>query len=86
VLVGIILIAAGIAACFYGGYLITYVYFSLHALFFFLFFALVLSSFGIFSILETHNETTVMGVFKAIIGFVVCTVVSFIVGAFLYQK
>ena len=85
-MVSIILIAAGIAACFFGGKQIKYLYISLYALFLFLLFAIFLSLFGLFSILETDSETTGLGFFKAIFGFVICAVFSIYVGVLLYQK
>jgi hypothetical protein len=79
-LVALILIVAGFATCFFGGLILNYVYIGVPALFAFLFFAFVLSSFGIFSVLETDNETTEAGSFKAIFGFVLCTIFSIAIG------
>ena len=85
-LVSIILIAAGTASCFFGGKLTAYLYIIIYALLLFLLFAVALSNFGTFSILETDSETTSMGVFKAIVGFVVCAVASIGVGVFFYKE
>lgn len=84
-LVAAILIAAGIATCFFGGQLIDYVYIGVPALFAFLFVTVMLSSFGTFSVLEEDNPTTGKGVIKAIGGFVVSTVVAIAAG-FLASK
>lgn len=75
-LVALILIAAGIATCFFGGQLIDYVYIGVPALFAFLFVAVMLSSFGTFSVLEADNDTTGKGIIKAIVGYVFSTVVA----------
>jgi hypothetical protein len=84
-LVAVILIAAGIATCFFGGQLIDYVYIGVPALFAFLFVTVMLSSFGTFSVLEEDNPTTGKGVIKAIVGFVVSTVAAIAAG-FLASK
>jgi hypothetical protein len=79
-LVAGILIAAGIATCFFAGQLIYWVYIGVPALFAFLLVAVMLSSFGIFSVLEEDNPTTGMDIIMAIFGFVICTIVAFTAG------
>jgi hypothetical protein len=79
-LVALILIAAGIATCFRGGQVIEKVYFGVPALFAFLFVAVLISSFGTFSVLESDNETTGKGIIMAIVGFVICTAFAIAAG------
>jgi hypothetical protein len=74
------LITAGIVTCFRGGQLIEYVYVGVPAIFAFLFVAVMLSSFGTFSVLESENETTGKGIIKAIVGFVISTAVAIAAG------
>ena len=84
-LVAVILIAAGIATCFFGGQLIDWVYIGVPALFAFLFVTVLLSSFGTFSVLEEDNPTTGKGVIQAIVGFVISAVAAIAAG-FLANK
>ena len=84
-LVAVILIAAGVATCFFGGKLIDWVYIGIPALFAFLFVNIFLSSFGAFSVLEENEDTTGKGIIKAIFGFVISTVVA-IAGGYLASK
>jgi hypothetical protein len=79
-LVAVILIAAGIATCFFGGQLIDWVYIGVPALFAFLFVTVLLSSFGTFSVLEEDNPTTGKGVIQAIVGFVISAVAAIAAG------
>jgi hypothetical protein len=79
-LVAVILIAAGIATCFFGGQLIDWVYIGVPALFCFLFVTVLLSSFGTFSVLEEDNPTTGKGVIQAIVGFVISAVAAIAAG------
>jgi hypothetical protein len=58
----------------------------IYTLLFFIIFAVVLSCFGIFSILEIENGNTGIGIFKAIVGFVICAIASIGVGFVLYQE
>jgi uncharacterized membrane protein len=79
-LVAAILIAAGIATCFFGGQLVEGVYIGVPALFAFLFVTVMLSSFGLFSVLEENVDTTGKGIIMAIVGFVISTVVAVAAG------
>jgi hypothetical protein len=79
-LVAAILIAAGIATCFFGGQLIDWVYIGVPALFAFLFVTVMLSTFGLFSVLEENEDTTGKGVILAIVGFVISTVAAIAAG------
>jgi len=79
-LVAAILIAAGIATCFFGGTLIDWVYIGVPALFAFLFVTVMLSSFGLFSVLEENVDTTGKGIIQAIVGFVISTVAAIAAG------
>ena len=56
------------------------VYIVVPALFAFLFIAVMLSSFGVFSVLESDNETTGKGIIMAIVGFVICTAFAIAAG------
>jgi Domain of unknown function (DUF4203) len=64
-------IAFGIACCFFGGKIFDWFQIGLPALFAFLFVAVMVSSFGLFSVLEEDVETSGKGVFLAIIGFII---------------
>jgi len=79
-LVAVILIAAGIATCFFGGTIIDWVYIGVPALFAFLFVTVMLSSFGLFSVLEENNDTTGKGIIQAIVGFAISTVAAIAAG------
>jgi multisubunit Na+/H+ antiporter MnhG subunit len=80
VLVAIILIAVGIAACFNEDDLNNIL---VLALFNFFLFANVLSYLDIFSILEADNETTGRGIVLAFFGIVICGFASIILVVFL---
>ena len=79
-LVAVILIAAGIATCFFGGTIIDWVYIGVPALFAFLFVTVMLSSFGLFSVLEENVDTTGKGIIQAIVGFAISTVAAIAAG------
>lgn len=79
-LIAIIAIVVGIGACFFGGHLYDIFAYVVPALFSFLFVAVMLSSFGLFSVLEADQETSGMGVFKAILGTLVALAVAIGVG------
>ena len=79
-LVGIILLIAGAATCFYGGELIEGVYSGIPALFTFIFVSVMVSSFGVFEVFEEDNPTTGKGVVLAIIGFAISAAAAFGVG------
>jgi hypothetical protein len=79
-IVALVMIAVGIATCFFGGMLFDYFQIAVPALFAFLFVAVMVSSFGLFSVLEEDNETTTKGVILAIIGFVIAFAASVAAG------
>ena len=78
--VALVMIGAGIAACFFGGLLFDYIMYTVPAIVSFLFVAVVVSSFGLFTVLEEDIETTTGGVFKAIFGFTIALAVAIVVG------
>jgi hypothetical protein len=76
-------IAGGIATCFFGGYLWEWVVAIVPAFFVFLFVSVMLSSFGLFSVLEKDEDTTGSGVFKALVGSLIALAAAVAVGYFL---
>lgn len=84
-LIAIITIVGGIAITFFGGKLWDYIVVAVPAFFAFLFVAVMLSSLGLFSVLEEDNETTGKGVFMAIIGTVLGLAAAVLIG-FLAHK
>jgi hypothetical protein len=78
----VILIALGIDICFFGGLLIKYLRISFSAFLIFLLCAIILCSFGTFSVLEEDNETTGFGIIKGFVGFIISAVVAIAAGFF----
>jgi hypothetical protein len=84
-LIALITIGGGIAACFFGGILFDYIVIAVPAFFAFLFVAVVLSSMGLFAVLEEGTAATGKNIIQVIFGTVLALAAGIGAGYFVYR-